>query len=127
MFSSPLVGLRTFLTMGSLLVAIFLLCILRALVISIDAGVQGASSNRLVVQSAVSLFVNMPASYQQKMEGVEGVKNVAAWNWFGGYYPAKRNQNFAQFACDIDRALEIYPELQIAEVHTTADIPAGCR
>ena len=63
--------LRVLLTVGSLTVAFFLMCVLRALVVSLDAGVKEASSDRLVVQSAVSLFVNLPAAYQGNIERSE--------------------------------------------------------
>ena len=68
--------LRAVLTIGSLVVAFFLLCVLRALVVSLDTGVKEASSDRLVVQSAVSLFVDLPVSCQGKIESVDGVEEI---------------------------------------------------
>ena len=59
--------LRALLTVGSLVVAIFLLCMLRSLIVALNSGVKDAQSNRYWVQSAVSLFVNLPLSYQQKI------------------------------------------------------------
>lgn len=106
--------LRSLLTVGSLVVAIFLLCMLRSLIVALNSGVQDAQSNRYWVQSAVSLFVNMPISYQQKIEGVEGVEETCKWQWFGGYYQDPGNF-FAQFACDGAELLEIYPEIDIVE------------
>lgn len=114
MFSSPLVGLRTFLTMGSLVVAIFLLCVLRALVVSLDAGVQAAASNRLVVQSAVSLFVDLPTAYQGKIEAVNGVGSTTKFQWFGGFYK-ERSNFFAQFAVDPANFLQVYKEIEVIE------------
>ena len=61
--------LRNALTIGSLVIAVFLICTLRSLIVGLNAGVEGASSNRLVVQSAVSLFVDLPLSYQAKIDG----------------------------------------------------------
>ena len=111
LFAHPL---RSILTMASLAVAIFLLCVLRSLVVSLDAGVRAATSNRLVVQSAVSLFVNLPKSYLQKLESVGGVSEVARVQWFGGYYREPANF-FAQFAVDPQEFLTIFPEIQVTE------------
>lgn len=106
--------LRTVLTLASLVVAMFLTCFLSALVLSLEAGVRGAASNRLVTQSAVSLFVNLPLSYQSKLEQVEGVEAVSKWQWFGGYYQDPRNF-FAQFGVDQDTYFDTYPEVRLLE------------
>ena len=76
--------LRALLTMGSLFVALFLLCVLRSLVVTLDRGVKNARSDRVIVQSAVSLFVELPNSYLDKIKNVEGVQDVCGWNWFSG-------------------------------------------
>lgn len=104
--------LRVFLTAGSLTVAFFLLCVLQALVVSLDQGVKNASKKRLVVQSAVSLFVNLPASYQGKIEAIEGVEETMKMTWFGAYFREPSNM-FAQFAVDADRIERIYPNIEL--------------
>jgi len=106
--------LRTSLTVASLVVAFFLLCTLRSLVTTLQAGADSASASRLIVQSAVSLFVDLPQSYQTKIAGVEGVERMSKWQWFGGYYQETENR-FAQFAVDPEETLAIYPEMQIVE------------
>ena len=105
---------RTFLTIGSLVVAFFLLCTLRTLVTTIQSGADAASASRLIVQSAVSLFVDLPQSYQAKIQGVDGIQEISKWQWFGGYYQTERNR-FAQFAVDPEQTLSIYPEMEIVE------------
>lgn len=105
---------RTLLTVGSLVVAVFLLCFLRASLVSLDAGVASASSNRLMVQSAVSLFVDLPLSYQGKIENVEGVARTCKLQWFGGIYRDPSNF-FAQFAVDADRFAKAYPEVELTQ------------
>jgi putative ABC transport system permease protein len=106
--------LRTALTVGSLAIAVFLLCVLRALVVSLDAGVRNSTSDRLIVQSAVSLFVNLPASYLGKLQAVEGVDSVARLQWFGGYYQDP-SSFFAQFGVDPEEFLDMYPEFKIVD------------
>jgi putative ABC transport system permease protein len=107
-------SLRTLLTIGSLAVAIFLLCILRSLVTTLEATATTARNDRLWVQSAVSLFVGMPAWYPDRIAQVDGVQNVARWQWFGGYYQDPSNF-FAQFAVDPQEVVEMYPELVVVE------------
>jgi putative ABC transport system permease protein len=103
---------RSLLTVLSLAIAIFLLCALRTLVVALDAGVRSAASNRIVVQSSVSLFVYLPESYEAKIRQVEGVDEIVRWNWFGGYYQEPQNF-FAQFATDADRLIDVYPEIEV--------------
>lgn len=55
--------LRSALTVGALAIALFLMCLLRTLVVALDAGVRDAAANRLIVQSQVSLFVSLPRAY----------------------------------------------------------------
>lgn len=105
---------RLALTVGSLVVAFFLLATLRSLVVTLDAGVRAARSDRLIVQSAVSLFVILPESYEGKIRNVDGVTNVCRWTWFGGYYQEPSNF-FAQFATGEETLLDVYPEIRIVE------------
>lgn len=102
--------LRLSLTVLSMGVAVFLLCMLRSLVVALDSGVRAAASNRLVVQSAVSLFVDLPEAYEAKIRAVEGVDEVTRFQWFGGIYQDRSNF-FAQYGVDADRLLDVYPEL----------------
>lgn len=109
LFAHPI---RSILTTASVCVAILLLCMLRSIVTTLNLGIEASSSVRLVVMSSISLFVDMPIAYQQKIAGIEGVENIVKWQWFGGYYKDPKNF-FAQFAVDPERMLEIYPECQI--------------
>jgi len=105
---------RTVLTAASLAVAIFLLCVLRSLLVVLESGIKASASNRLIVQSSVSLFVLLPESYQAKMNRIEGVERTVRWNWFGGYYQEPKNF-FAQFATDVEDLFEVYPEIVLVE------------
>lgn len=111
LFKHPI---RAVLTIGSLAVALFLLCFLRSLVVALEAGVRAAKSDRIIVQSAVSLFVDLPEGYEPKIAAVKGVERLCKWSWFGGYYQ-KRENFFAQFACDHTTLLPMYPELEIVD------------
>ncbi len=105
---------RSLFTMMSMVAATFLLCLLQALLASLDVAVLNAAKNRLIVQSAVSLFVTLPHSYQGKIEAVDGVEDTCKWTWFGGYYQDPENF-FAQFGADPGSLRRMYPEMEIIE------------
>ena len=107
--------LRTVMTVGAVSLAVFLLCILQAIVGALGSATSAASNERLWVQSAVSLFVDLPLSYESKIASVEGVERICKYQWFGGYYQDESNF-FAQFAVDPETLLDSYPEMVIDEV-----------
>ncbi len=106
--------LRSLLTMGALMVAFFLLITLRSLIVSLSAGVEAASTRRLIVQSAVSLFVDLPLSYGPKISAVPGVQAVSKYQWFGASV-REGEPPFAQFAIDPEPFFEMYPEAVVIE------------
>jgi len=106
--------LRAILTVGSVAVAVFLLCILIAVSRGLDSAVAQASTTRLWVQSAVSLFVDLPNSYESKIERTQGVDEVIRFQWFGGVFQDTSNF-FAQFAVDPAKWRASYPEIEIVE------------
>lgn len=106
--------LRSLFTTGAVMLAMFLLCILRSLVTTLEAAVEQSATNRIVVQSAVSLFVSLPESYITKIEGVEGVERVTWWNWFGGKY-AGEEAPLNQFGVRMGTFLEVYDEIELID------------
>lgn len=106
--------IRSAITAVSVGVALFLVCILTSIVTTLQSGLAAASSNRLMVMSSISLFQDIPISYQEKIASVDGVGSVVKWQWFGGYYMSPKNF-FAQFAVDPERMFEVYPEFKVDE------------
>jgi putative ABC transport system permease protein len=108
--------LRSGLTMLALTVAMFLFCALISLVTTMDSVVKQSATNRLIPQSAVSLFVALPLDYQPKIEAVPGVEAVTKFQWFGGYY--KERENFlGEFGVDQDKFFDMYRnEVALTEV-----------
>src|SRR5438128_1093700 len=92
--------------------ALFLFCFLISVITTLGAANKVAAADRLAVQSAVSLFVYMPAGYRGKIEKVEGVESAEPWNWFGGHV-ANEGISWAQFAVDMPVLLHQYPELEV--------------
>ncbi|MGE3163861.1 MAG: ABC transporter permease [Planctomycetota bacterium] len=91
--------IRTGLTIAGLVIAMFLFCFLVSIVTSLQSSITQAAGNRLMVQSKVSLFVDLPRDYQARIREVDGVESISKFQWFGGYYQEAKNM-FAQFAVD---------------------------
>lgn len=103
--------LRSLLTVGAIALAMFLFSFVRSIVTTLDRAVTAAASDRLVVQSAVSLFVDLPLDYQLKVQSVPGVAAVTKMQWFGGEYVFEgQDQFFAQFAVDHEQFFDMYAD-----------------
>jgi len=105
--------LRTGLTILGMVVAILAFGLLQTVVGAWYANSEAASDTRLVTRNAISLVFPMPLSYEQRIKGVEGVKQVAAANWFGAIYKEPKNF-FPQFAVS-NNYFDLYPEFVIDE------------
>jgi putative ABC transport system permease protein len=104
--------LRTLLTVLGLLVAILSFGLLQTVVDAWYSGANNAAPDRLVTRSSVSLVVPLPVHYRDKIRAVDGVRSVAAANWFAGVYQEPKNF-FPQFAIDPLPYLAMYPEYRI--------------
>jgi putative ABC transport system permease protein len=104
--------LRTTLTVLGLVVAFLSFGLLQTIVGAWYAGAEGAAPNRLITRNAVSLTVPLPLHYREKIRGVEGVKGVAAANWFAGVYQEPKNF-FPQFAVDPVPYFAMFPQYRI--------------
>src|SRR5215467_2031166 len=125
LFRNPL---RTFLTMGSVTVALFLFCALGGILDTLQESIKVGSESRLVTRNKISLVQWIPMAYRQRIEAVPGIKRVAIQNWFGAQDPADTKGFFAQFAVD-DPWYGVYGkdyELVAATPSSApADIPEG--
>src|SRR5262245_16567199 len=92
--------LRTLLTLGSVMVALFLFCTLGGVLDTLHAAADAGSRERLATRNAISLTQWLPGSYQQRIAAVPGVQRVAVQNWFGARDPQDTRGFFAQFAVD---------------------------
>ncbi len=110
--------LRTSLTLLGLVVAIVAFGLLSTVVDAWYAGVDSASSARLITRNAISLVFPMPATYAQKIRQVDGVRGVAAANWFGGVYKDPKNF-FPQLAVDVTY-FGMFPEFIVDETQMRA-------
>ncbi len=111
--------LRAFLTIIGICVAILAFGMLRTVVDAWYAGVNASSSSRLVTRNATSLIFTLPISYQEKIRGVNGVREVSYGNWFGGIYIEEKNF-FANFAVEPRSYFDLYPEFVLPEAQAAA-------
>ena len=107
---------RTFLTFGSVAVALFLFSALGGILDTLQESIKVGSETRLVARNAVSLIFPLPMSYRDRLLGVPGVKSVALQNWFGGQNPQDAKKFFAQFAVDAETFFPMYAgEMEIVQ------------
>jgi putative ABC transport system permease protein len=106
--------LRSGLTILGIAVAILAFGLLRTVISSFYAGVEAASTSRLVTRNAISIIFPLPISYTEKIRQVEGVKLVSYGNWFGGVYIDEKNF-FPNFCVEPRTYFVLYPEFVLDE------------
>jgi putative ABC transport system permease protein len=106
---------RTFLTMGSVSLALLLLSMLLSMLAAMERA-EGSQENRVVVRNAISLTFSLPESYLQRLQTLPHVQAITPLTWFQGVYKNDRPENFfARFASDPETVLGVFPEYQIAD------------
>ncbi len=105
---------RTVLTVGSFVVALFLFGLLAAIRAGFRQGIDVAGADRLVVINKVSLIQPLPIAYRDRLLRTPGIRDVTFASWFGGVYQDERNF-FAQFAIEVESWRKMYPEFLIGE------------
>jgi putative ABC transport system permease protein len=105
--------LRTFFTLGSIVVAFLMFGVLGAMTRAFSAGADLAGADRLLVTHKVSLIQPLPESYRSRIRQVAGIRRVSSATWFGGVYQDERNQ-LPTFPVDGAVYLDIYPEYVIS-------------
>ncbi len=111
--------LRTTLTILSIVVAFVLFGLLGAIRQALVGGVNMADADRLIVRHKVSIIQNLPASYEPRMERIEGVASATHFSWFGGIYQEPKNF-FPSYPVDPDGFLEMYPEYTLTDAEKEA-------
>ncbi len=105
--------LLAILTMMLLAVIFFFVATLLAILENFDTvSNAGEGSNRLVVQSAISLANLLPYAHEQKIRQLPGVVDTAKLQWIGAYYKEKSNF-FANFAIDVDKMPTVFDDYKV--------------
>jgi putative ABC transport system permease protein len=105
---------RTVLTTGSFVVALFLLGLLLAVRGAFNQGVEVAQADRLVVTNKTSMIQPLPYASRDRIARTPGIKTFTWANWFGGVYQDPKNF-FAQFAIDTESWRSVYDEFLVPE------------
>jgi putative ABC transport system permease protein len=106
--------LRTALTAGSFLVALFLFGLLVTIRSALVGGVDVAGVDRLIVRNKVSLIMPLPIAYKEQIRQLPNVSDVTFASWFGGYYRDQRNF-FPNYAIDAVSYRRIFPEYVVPD------------
>jgi putative ABC transport system permease protein len=106
--------LRTLLTVGSFIVALFLFGFLAIIHGAFSGGVDLVGIDRLMVINKVSIIQPLPLSYKDQIQRIPGVKYVTYQSWFGGIYQDPKNF-FPSFAVDPDTQRLVFPELVVPD------------
>ena len=105
---------RTFFTIVSVALALFLYASLQTVVTTLAAASRFGSARRLVSMNATGMTLDLPIAYANRLQAVPGVESVTWANWFGGRY-GDGKRFFASFAVDAKSYLDLYPEISIPE------------
>jgi putative ABC transport system permease protein len=106
--------LRTMLTLGSFVVALFLFALLAIVKTAFSGGVEVAGADRLVVINKTSIIQPLPLSYRDRLARTPGIKDVTFANWFGGVYQDPKNF-IPEFAIDTETYRQMYPEFSVGD------------
>src|SRR5205085_9822505 len=101
---------RTILTLLSIFVAFVLYGLLCTIKEAFTAGVTMAGADRLVVRHKVSLIMNLPVTYGDRMEKIPGVAAASHFTWFNGIYKNEPKNFFGTFPVEPETFLPIFPE-----------------
>lgn len=108
---------RSFLTIASILLPLFVICIMGTMLRTLDSDPTGGRGMfRLIVRHKVSITNWLPAAYFEKIRQIPGVIEVVKMQWFGGEYidHSPKNQ-FARFSCDPETLLKVFDEAKIVQ------------
>ena len=105
---------RTILTIGSIAVALFLYGLLVTIETALNAGVDVAGVDRLIVRNKISLIMPLPLSYQERLRQIDHVSEATFASWFGAIYQEPKNF-FPQFAIDTNTYRKVFPEFEISD------------
>jgi len=109
---------RTTLTIASIGVSMCLLGVLIAVYHALYlSDATPAQAMRIVTRNRISLTVEIPLYYRERIRQIPGVKEVMTSQWFNGVYKDARDPKnfFARFGVEPEKLFTIYSELKIPE------------
>ncbi|HEY3351459.1 MAG TPA: FtsX-like permease family protein [Thermoanaerobaculia bacterium] len=107
---------RSLLTLGSILLPLFVVCLFGTLIRTLDRPATGTGMNRIVVRHKVSLSNWIPESYRGRIQQLGGIEEMSVWCWFGGKYVDYTPKNFfARFGVEPEKLLRVFDEARVVE------------
>ena len=103
---------RTIFTVGCIFISFVLFSFLMIVRTAFNQGVDFAGADRLWLFHKVSIIQMIPSAYLNDITATPGVTLTTYCTWFGGSYQDKPSQ-FATFATDVPKYLQLYPELKV--------------
>jgi putative ABC transport system permease protein len=109
---------RSFLTIGSVLLPLLVICIMGTLLRTLDTDPTGGKGMfRLIVRHKVSLTNWVLEADMPKIQQLPGVTEIIRMNWFGGKYIDHRPENiFSRFSTsDAEKLMRVLDEASIVQ------------
>jgi putative ABC transport system permease protein len=107
---------RSLLTLGSILLPLFVICVMGTLLKTLERQPSGQGMYRLVVRHKVSLSNWIPEAYRARIQQLPGIEEMSVWCWFGGTYVDRSAKNqFARFGVEPEKLLKVFDEAKIVE------------
>jgi putative ABC transport system permease protein len=79
-----------------------------------------AQALRIAVRNKVSLVFPLPQTYGEKIKAMPGVREVMAWQWFGGKYKDDRPENlFPRIAVEPEKLFTIRSDMNMPDDQKT--------
>jgi putative ABC transport system permease protein len=77
---------------------------------------------RLITYNRISFVSVIPLSYESRIRAIPGVREVMAYQWFGGVYKDARDpkNTFARFAVEPDKLFTIHPDYRLSDAERIA-------
>ncbi|MEC4725324.1 ABC transporter permease [Shewanella sp. D64] len=98
---------RWFLNTFALIVAFFLFGFLGSFYSAFESGAELAANDRLIVMNKINFTQPLPYSYINKVNTMDGVKQLTHASWFGAYY-LDPTDPLIGYAVDADTYLSVY-------------------
>lgn len=112
--------IRTILTFLSIVVSFALFGLMEGVNLGLDDAIEGLTDeSRLMVQSRVNIIEPLPLAHVPRIESIDGVRDVAIYGFFGGYFRDERRP-INTGAVHIDEFFPIYPEFEVSSDHLDA-------
>jgi putative ABC transport system permease protein len=110
---------RSALTVLSVAASFCLLGVLMSMynIFFVSTVVTPAQTLRMIVRNRISIANSLPASYEQRIRKVPGVREISVFQYFGGTYKDSRDMKnfFARFAVEPAKFFIVSPHYQIPE------------